>query len=171
MSCYMEEATDYKTKQEFEELFHEYADVVYRLALYKTSDEDVARDITQETFLRLWKSMVSKGVVKKPKQYMYQIARNLIVDHYKRHQTSSLEVLEESGFELHIDTPSAETLTDAALLQSAIEKLEPEFRDVVYLRFVEEMKVKDIAEMLDISPNLVSVRINRGKKQLEERYI
>lgn len=167
----MEGATNYKTKQEFERLFHEYADVVYRLALYKTSDEDVARDITQETFLRLWKSMVSEGAVKRPKQYMYQIARNLIVDHYKRQQTSSLEVLEEGGFEPRANTPSADTLADAALLQSAIEELEPEFRDVVYLRLVEEMKVKDIAEMLDISPNLVSVRINRGKKQLEEKYI
>lgn len=157
-------------KEEFERLFREYSDVVYRLCLYKTSKEDVAHDLTQETFLRLWKSMSSNRDIAKLKQYIYQIARNLIIDHYKSDQTISLDELREGGFDPKTEESSPETISEVVILKEAIESLDQEFRDVVYMRFVEGMKVKEIAKILDISENLVSVRINRGKKKLEEKF-
>jgi len=156
--------------KDFESLFQEYSDVIYRLCLYKTSNEQVAADLTQETFLRLWKTMSSSKEVEKPKQYLYQIARNLIIDHYKSKKTASLDTLQEEGF----DPASRESPTDAfaeiSIITSAIEDLDQEFRDVVYLRHVEGLRVKDIAETLCISENLVSVRLNRGRKKLQEKF-
>jgi len=157
-------------KDDFENLFQEHADVVYRLCLYKTSKEDVAHDLTQETFLRLWKSMSSGKQIEKPKQYIYQIARNLIVDYYKSKKTTSLDNLQEEGFDPKSTDSSPEILSEVSLLKETIESLDQEFRDVVYMRFVEGMKVKDIAEILKISENLASVRINRGKNMLKEKF-
>jgi|TARA_R110000824_G_scaffold401771_1_gene615588 RNA polymerase sigma-70 factor, ECF subfamily len=156
--------------KDFESLFQEYSDVIYRLCLYKTSNEQVAADLTQETFLRLWKTMCSSNEVEKPKQYLYQIARNLIIDHYKSKKTASLDMLQEEGF----DPVSRESTTDAfaevSIITNAIEDLDQEFRDVVYMRCVEGLRVKDIAETLCISENLVSVRLNRGRKKLQEKF-
>lgn len=154
----------------FEDLFQEYSDVIYRLCLYKTSKEDVAHDLTQETFLRLWKSISSNKEISKPKQYIYQIARNLIVDYYKSNKTVSLDELQEEGFEPRSNESSAELVSEISIIKEAIEALDQEFRDVVYMRFVESMKVNEIADVLDISENLASVRINRGKKKLQEKF-
>src|SRR5690606_3712752 len=86
-----------ETKAEFEAIFAEYSDVVYRFCLYKTSDQQVAHDLTQDTFMRLWKAISSGSKVEKPKQYVYQIARNLVIDHYKKAKAVSLDTLQEQG--------------------------------------------------------------------------
>lgn len=157
-------------RETFEGLFQDYADVVYRLCLYKTSNPDVAHDLTQETFLRLWKTLSSGGTITKPKQYIYQIARNLIVDYYQSDKATSLDALREEGFDPDSNEVSAEQLSDILLLRAAIETLDKEFRDVVYMKFVEGMKVTEIAELLNISENLASVRINRGKEKLQRKF-
>lgn len=159
-----------KIKKDFEYLFQEYSDVVYRLCLYKTNKEDIAKDLTQEVFFRLWKSLSSFKKINKPKQYIYQITRNLIVDYYKTNKTISLNLLQEEGFEPESKENSNELLSDVLILKEIIESLDKEFRDVIYLRFVEGMSVKEIALTLNISENLASVRINRGKKKLQEKF-
>lgn len=157
-------------KESFETLFAEYADVIYRFCLYKTSSAEVAHDLTQDTFLRLWKAMNSTGEIEKPKQYIYQIARNLVIDHYKKMKSLSLDQLQEDGFEPKDVTAPSDILSEIALLREAIEKLEADYREVVYMRFVEGLGIDEIAETLGISANLVSVRINRGKKKLESLF-
>ena len=157
-------------KESFEALFAEYSDVIYRFCLYKTSNAEVAHDLTQDTFLRLWKSMNSAGEIEKPKQYIYQIARNLVIDHYKKMKSLSLERLQEDGFEPRDATASSDILTEIALLREAIEKLEADYKEVVYMRFVEGLGIEEISETLGISANLVSVRINRGKKKLQSLF-
>jgi RNA polymerase sigma-70 factor (ECF subfamily) len=156
--------------KDFEKLFQEYSDVIYRMCLYKTSSEQIAADLTQESFLRLWKTMCSDKEVEKPKQYIYQIARNLIIDHYKSKKMASLDALQEDGFEPASKESPTDALAEVSILTSAIEDLDQDFRDVVYMRFVEGLGVKEIAEVLAISENLVSVRISRGKKKLQEKF-
>lgn len=162
--------TESEMKRSFEDHFAEYADVIYRLCLYKTSNEDVAHDLTQETFLRLWRAMSGPEPVLKPKQYLYQIARNLIIDHYKKMKSVSLDQMMEEGFDTGEVDRKIGLASELALLRAAIERLEEDYREVIYMRFVEDMGVGDIAEALDISANLVSVRLNRGKQKLEELF-
>lgn len=157
-------------QEEFESLFRKYSDVIYRLCVYKTSKEDLARELTQETFLRLWKTISSNKRINRAKQYIYQIARNLIIDHYKSKKTISLGELQEGGFEPASNESSAELMADVSILKDTINSLDKEFRDVVYMRLVEGMKVQEISEILNISENLVSVRINRGKQKLQEKF-
>lgn len=156
-------------KADFEKLFEEYSDVIFRFCLYKTSDRQTAHDLTQDTFLRLWKAMNSGGqAIEKPKQYLYQIARNLVIDHYKKTKSVSLDALQEEGYDpQETGVLSADVLADISLLKKAIEDLEADYREVIYMRFVEGLGIEEIAENLNISANLVSVRINRGRKKLK----
>lgn len=155
------------TKVVFEALFSEYSDMVYRFCLYKTSDKQAAHDLTQDTFMRLWKVMSASKAIEKPKQYIYQIARNLVIDHYKKAKDLSLENLQEVGFDPKDDGQRTDFLAEVVILRQAIDKLEEEYREIIYMRFIEGMGIEDIAEAMDISANLVSVRINRGKKKLQ----
>lgn len=160
-----------RNRELFESLFQEYSSVVYRLCLYKTSKEIVAQDLTQETFLRLWKTISSGKEISKPKQYIYQITRNLIVDYYKSNKTLSLDELQEEGFDPKMEQSSPEVLSEISILKEAIESLDIEFREVIYMRFVEGLGVSEISEILDISENLVSVRISRGKEKLKDKFL
>lgn len=157
-------------RQEFEKIFQKHSDVVYRLCLYKTSNQDVAHDLTQETFTKLWKAMSSGKEIQKPKQYIYQISRNLIVDYYKSKKALSLDSLQEDGFEPKSTDSSPDIISEVNLLKDVIETLEEQFRDVIYMKFVEGMRVKDIADILNISENLASIRISRGKQKLYEKF-
>lgn len=158
------------TQEDFEVLFQEFSNVVYRLCLYKTGNTETAEDLTQETFLRLWRTISSGSHITNPKAYMYQITRNLIVDHYTVRKNVSLEVLQEDGFDPVSEDAQPDIVAEASLLRGAIESLDADYRQAVYLSFVEGLRVKDIAEILGVSENLISVRINRGKKKLRERF-
>lgn len=158
-------------KKVFEIIFNEYSDVIYRLCLYKTSRENIAQDLTQETFLRFWKIMITDLEISKPKPYLYQIARNLIVDYYKTNKTISLQQLQEEGFDAKNTESSAEVLAEVEILKETIEKLPKDFREVLYLRIIEGLGVKEISEILNLSENLVSVRINRARKKLQNKFI
>ncbi|MEX0912904.1 MAG: RNA polymerase sigma factor [Candidatus Paceibacterota bacterium] len=154
----------------FETLFAEYSDVVYRFCLYKTSDTHVAYDLTQDTFMRLWKVICAGKDVEKPKQYIYQIARNLVIDYYKKEKALSLDNLQEKGFDPKYNGLETDFLAEVTILRQAIEKLEEDYREIIYMRFIEGMGIEDIAEAMNISTNLVSVRINRGKKKLQTKF-
>lgn len=166
----MMETNNTQNKVLFESLFSEYVDVVYRLCLYKISDQAVAEDLTQETFTRLWKMMCNGSRIDKPKSYIFQIARNLIIDHYKSQKTLSLDALQEDGFDPKDKSIGPEVESDISLLKDSIESLETDYREAVYLRYVEGYKVKEIAEILDVSENLAAVRLNRGMNKLREKF-
>lgn len=158
-------------KEAFEAFFGEYSDVVYRFCLYKTSDKQIAHDLTQDTFMRLWKVMCAGKTIEKPKQYIYQIARNLVIDHYKRAKDVSLDNLQEAGYDPKDSGQGTDFLAEVSILRQAIDKLEEDYREIIYMRFIEGMGIEDIAEAMNISANLVSVRINRGKKRLQTIFI
>jgi len=97
------------------------------------------------------------------------MARNKVIDQYRKHTTDSLDNLEESGMQFTEqigNSVEAETLTDYRIAIETIQKLDEKYRDVLYMRLVEEYGVSEIAKHLDITPANVSVRLNRGKKEL-----
>ena len=154
-------------EQQLSEAYENHADVLYRLCLYKTSDHDHAEDLTQEVFMRFWDYLVKGGKVSNTKSFLYQIARNLLTDHYRKKRSQSLDTLKEKGFDPIGD--SHEEIINASEKNIAIEiigQLDEKYRDVVYLRLVEELDMKEIAQTLKITANNATVRFHRGMKQL-----
>ncbi|MDE2031113.1 MAG: RNA polymerase sigma factor [Patescibacteria group bacterium] len=158
---------DYLKKQ-FEEAYENYANAIYRLCIYKTSNHEQAEDLTQEVFIRYWDYVSEGGKVLNIKAFLYQTARNLIIDYYRKKKTSSLDVLQEQGFDPSADDHNRivnESEKNIAI--QIIEKLDDKYRDVVYLRLVDDMSMEEIAQTLKISTNNATVRFHRGYKQLE----
>ncbi len=162
---------DSKLKKRFESEYREYVDVIYRLCLFKLNNSDHAYDVTQDVFTKYFVYLEKKGSPKSPKSFLYQIARNQIIDYYRKKKTESLDVLQENGFEpeeqRHGET-YIERQSEYNIVYKTLMSLDEHYRDVLYLRLIEENSISEIAELLNISPNNVSVRINRGKKKLQE---
>ncbi|MBI2025628.1 RNA polymerase sigma factor [Candidatus Kaiserbacteria bacterium] len=162
-------------KNKFINLYHNESDSVFRFCLLRTSDAEVAVDIMQDTFMRFWNALSRGGKeIRNERAFLFSIARNGIIDWYRKKKPVSLESLAEEAetdAEAFMDTAQKEDIEmehEAKLLMEKIRELEPLYQQAVYLRFVEDFRPKEIAEILGETTNAVSVRIHRGVRQLRK---
>lgn len=156
-------------QKEFLEAYEAYADAIFRHCFFRMSDRERALDISQETFTRAWEYIAKGGEIKNMKAFLYRIANNLIVDTFRKKKTSSLDELQEDGFDPQDMTilPRGEAL-DARQALRVLDQLDPTYRDVITLRYVDDLSPREIAEVLHQSENVVSVRIHRGLKKARQ---
>lgn len=162
-------------KQHFIDVYNAESDAVFRYCFFRTSDREIALDITQETFMRYWDTMKNGAeAIRHDRALLFTIARRLVIDWYRKKKTVSLEAKAEEydsdPFEV-ADESSSNTIEmdiEARHVIEKIKELDETYRHVIYLRFVEDMKPQEIADVLEVSANVVSVRINRGLKELRK---
>lgn len=152
----------------FAECYETYADGVFRFCLVKTSSREVALDLSQEAFTKLWDHVRDGKPVQNVKALLFTIARNLIIDYYRKKKEESLDHYMDAGFE---PSTEADLETSASYKEAlaAIQSLEEPYQEAVYLRYVEELQPRDIARVTGEKPNVVSIRITRGMKMLREK--
>ena len=161
-----------KTNEHFIKAYDEFSDAIFRHCFFKLSDRELAKDVLQDVFMRTWEYMSQKGEIKNIKAFLYQVANNLIIDQYrKRKYNLSLEEMKETGF----DVPSKEKRdayfsAEVRNIMEIIKKLDPIYKDVLFFRYVDDLSPKDIAEILNESENVISVRLNRGIKKIQEFF-
>ena len=160
-----------KTKKEvFLKAYDQYADSLFKFAYFKTSDRDVAKDITQETFTKTWEFLQKGEEVLNLRSFLYQVMRNIIIDYYRKKKSLSLDKQLEQGIDVS-ETNKESQVYERSEEKEAIRKLnslEEMYREILELRFIQDLSVNEIAEMLKVSPNVVSVRINRGLEKLRQ---
>ena len=161
-------------KKRFTDIYNRESDTLFRFCLVRISDRERALDITQEAFTRLWSSLSMGKEVKNPRALLFVIARNLIIDWYRRIKSVSLESLSGGDDDKRFDpldpeaTLSIETSADANHVLAMLDKLEPQYREVIYFRYVEDLPPKDIALILELNANTVSVRLTRAMEALKK---
>lgn len=156
-----------ETKAYFLQIYDTYADDIFRFCYLKVSSREFAEDLSQEVFTRFWQALREGTVMRSERALLYTIARNLVIDWYRKKKESSLDVLTEQGIEFHGE--DAGDVTREAEMKEALEivsRLDEASRDVLLLRFVEGLSPKEIARLSGESANAVSVRLNRAMKKL-----
>lgn len=153
----------------FMEAFDAYSDAIYRFCVVKVSDTERAEDMTQEVFMRFWRSLQEGKDITNPRAFLYTIASNLAKDWYKRKKSESLDTHLDNGFAPASKELSSETLSQYSEALEAMSDLEERDREVLYLRFVEGLEPKNIAEVLGETANSVSVRLNRAMGKLRAK--
>lgn len=149
---------------------------VYGLCYRFTGSGSEAQDLTQEVFLRVFRTIrtfrSSEGSFG---TWLARVTRNLLIDHYRRTRqervTDSIEdqlpVLEETGAAVAARPDQAVAGREASeILQITLQKLSPDLREAVILRDLQEMEYREIAEVLGIPEGTVKSRINRGRAEL-----
>lgn len=155
-------------EQQFIDAYDEHSDAIFRFCYSKTSHRDQALDLMQDTFTRVWKYIADGNEVDNIRALLYAIARNLIIDFYRKKTEISLDILiEEGNIPEAPESIHAFDRADARVALDLIQRLDPEHRDILLLRFVEELGPKEIAHILDERENVVSVRIHRAIKKLK----
>ncbi|MDP3953780.1 MAG: RNA polymerase sigma factor [bacterium] len=160
-------------KVEFTRAYDEYADAIFRHCYFRISDRERAKDLMQETFIKTWDYILKHDErIDNLRAFLYKTAHNLVVDEYRKAKgNASLETMQEDGFQPGV----TETITDSvgAKLESeyvlkVVEKIDGKYREAVIMRYMDGLTPKEIAKITGETQNNISVRINRGLKQLRE---
>lgn len=156
-----------ETKAYFLQIYDTYVDDIYRFCYLKVSNRELAQDLSQEVFTRFWQALREGTVMRSERALLYTVARNLVIDWYRKKKESSLDVLTEQGLEFGGD--GAEDVMREAEMAEALRmigQLDEASREVLTLRFVDGLSPKEIALLSGESANAVSVRLNRAMKKM-----
>ena len=146
---------------------------VFNVAYKFVGRQDEAEDLTQDIFLKLFKSLKTFDRRANFSTWLISVSRNLCIDHYRSmrrehdvvtHDVDVVTLARPSG----LDSPlvALEQRDRVALLRAALDKLAPSLRTAVMLRDIQELSYQEIAEKLDVPEGTVKSRINRGRTEL-----
>lgn len=157
--------------EQFKEIYLSELDAIYRFCLMRTSDPEVAHDFSQDVFLRFWKALSDNQIINNPRSFLYTVARNIIIDGYRKKKTLSLDaLLEEAGddksYIASTHMGEIETHSEALRVTKGMQALDEPYRKVLHMRYIEGLKPREIATILNESANVISVRISRGADRL-----
>jgi len=152
----------------FLQAYDAHSDAIFRYCYYRVYDRERAIELMQETFTKVW-SRISDGYeIQNHRAFLYTTARNLIIDYSRKKKEQSLEMMQDKGFDpAHTDHATFDERLDGKRAIERMSELDDQYRDVVYMRYVEGLKPKEISEIIGETQNVVSVRIHRGLKQLK----
>ena len=140
-------------------------DKIYRYCYFKLYDDQMAQDITQETFLRFCKQGLNLGSDKEL-PYLYTIAKNLCIDHFRQRTVESLgEITEE-----RIDDPTEDWISNLTL-RMTISTLPEDEQELLFLRYVNEISVTAICKITGLSRFAVYRKLSKSLKWLKEELL
>ena len=146
--------------QAIEDFVRKYYPMILRYCQLHIQDLGYAEDLTQETFVRFFRTLNQYQHYGKAANYLYVIAGNLCRDYHKKPEVIPMEELPEQPVN------QMEALDLRMDVHRALEQLSPELREVTVLFFFQEVKQKEIAKILNIGLPLVKYRIKRAKELL-----
>jgi RNA polymerase sigma-70 factor (ECF subfamily) len=167
--------SDHETR--FLKAFEEYNDALFRHAQLRINDREKAIDLVHDAFTKVWSYVRSGYEIESFRPFLYKVLNNLIIDEYRKRKETSLDsILEREG----VDEGAFDELTESTVevLAATIDgkkafalltELPDQYREVIILRFVDQLGPKEISELIEESENVISVRLHRGLKLLRQK--
>ncbi len=155
-----------QSKDQFSKIYDQYIEKIYRFVYLKVNSQDLAEDITSKVFIKAWKAYSSPDfVLKNENAFLYQIARNAVVDYYRekgRDRTLKIDAsldISDPGTSAH---EKAILSADIEVVKKAISQLDKEQQDIVIWHYLDDMPIAEIAGILGRPEGTVRVMLHRG---------
>jgi RNA polymerase sigma-70 factor (ECF subfamily) len=159
----------------FEDLIRAYEKKIYSIAYNMMNSREDAQDVTQETVLKIFRSLSMFNGKSTFSAWIYKVTTNTCLDELRKrkHTLLSIEKMSEDGVQFRDDAYTSEELLTQKLLgqriSAEIDTLSPDYKLMIVLRDVQGMSYQQIAEITGISIGTVKSRINRARRQLREK--
>jgi RNA polymerase sigma-70 factor (ECF subfamily) len=152
---------------DFLRAYDQYSDAIFRHCYFRVYDRERARELMQECFMKTWEYLAKGKDVQNLRAFLYRVANNLIIDSSRKKKETSLDAMMEEGYEPSEEANDKTVIAaEAGQMIELLDRLDEKYRDVVRMRYLDDLSPKEIAHALGESENVVSVRIHRGIKQL-----
>ncbi len=158
-------------KKKFSKLYDQNIDQIYRFIYFKVSSEEIAQDLCAETFTRGWEAFKKKyDQIENPRAFLYRIAHNLVADHHKARVKASFVSFDD----VPVPDPDtdikkmSEVNSDFNNVKKALENIREEYKEIVVMHYINELRIPEIAKALDKSEGAVRVQLHRALKSLRK---
>ncbi len=161
-----------KLKEKFSKIYDKYIEKIYRFVFFKVNSPEVAEDLTSETFLRGWEAFQAKSEkIENPSAFLYQIARNLITNHYR--EKNKVQIV---SAEIQPIVDPRQDLENQAIAGSDLERikkamvdLKDDYQNVIIWHYLDDLSIKEIARMLDKTEPATRVLLHRALHTLRNK--
>ncbi len=161
----------YKDKQAFVAVYDQYLTPIYRFVYFKVNDMAEAEDLTSQVFLKCW-SYIQDGKITDYgtiRAFLYKVARNTVIDYYRQKtENQPLDEAENVASPEQLPPETIDNNLSVALIVSQIKKLKDEYREVLILKFVNELSTTEIAEILGKTRGNIRVLLHRAERALKK---
>ena len=154
----------------FVQLYSRHYDAIFRYCVHRLFERHTAEDVTSQVFLKVVENLVSfKGNERQFRNWLYKIASNAVNDHLRR--TARRDgLVKNSREQVHSQViDCGESAKKLALLREAVLSLKPRCQTIITLRFFENMKLTEVAEVLGSSPGTVRSQLARALIKLRKK--
>lgn len=164
-------------RREFSKIYDKNIEKIYRFIFLKVSSVEVAEDLASETFLRGWEAYekskdpeIDFEEIENPQAFLYRVARNLITDHYRQKgkaQMVSVDDVPLADPQEDIEKNS-ELESDMSNVHFALADLKDDYQNVIIWHYLEDLPIKEVANLLDKSEENTRVLLHRALKSLKK---
>ncbi len=157
----------------FSLVYDYYSPLIWKHIFLRVSLREETNDLTSEVFLKTWDYLNSGRKIRKIKSFLYRTADNLIIDWYRsRRKVASLEsdlsedeksLIQESDLESNMAVSE-----EVSVLMGKIDRLNEKERKILLFRFVDDLEIEEISEVLGKSKGAITVAIHRALKALSK---
>jgi len=162
----------------FTQIYDDYVDKIYRFIFFKVNSEEVAQDLCSETFLRGWQAFKiqnpkskNQKEIKNPQAFLYQIARNLVIDHYREKGRTQIVPADyvsvtDPGQDLEEQSLSK---SDFDTIKLALTDLKDNYQELVVWHYIDDLSISEISKLVNKSEGTVRVTLHRALKSLRNK--
>jgi len=158
-------------ESKFVKVCEEYSDALFRYCYFKVSDRELAKDLVQEAYCKTWTTLGKGEEIENIRAFLYKVLNNLIIDQYRKKKPVSLDQMAEKGFDpAWSDKEQMEDQIDGKMAIEMLQYIPESYQEVILMRYVEDMSLREISEIVGESENAVSVKVHRGIKKIKEMF-
>jgi len=157
-------------RKQFSKIYDKFVNSIFRFIFIKVNSIEVAKDLTSETFLRVWEKF-QNSKIGNPKAFLYRTARNLVTDFYREKAKINKTYLESLP---HLPDPRSNLeekiiLNEKVrLVKNALSNLKEDYQEAIILRYIDGLSFKEISEILEKSPSATRVLVHRALLALKK---
>lgn len=160
-----------KLKKKFSKLYDKYIGKIYRFVFFKVNSQEIAEDLCSEIFTRFWKNMQKGARFDNPQAFLYQIARNLVIDYYRQKSEPQISLADcKEITDQTVDIKEAvASRSELEQIKATLANISDDYREIITLHYIEDYSAAEISKILDRPEGTIRVMIHRGLEELKNQ--
>ena len=163
----------HKKRAEFGKIYDDYIEKIYRFIFLKVNSQEVAQDLSSETFLRTWEKFKEgeSNPIENPGAFLYKTARNLVIDHYRekgKFQLVPVEMFPVADSAVNLEE-KAIISSDLDTIRTALTGLKEDYQNVIIWHYLDDLSIPEVSKLLDRTEEATRVLLHRALKSLKEK--
>ncbi len=163
-----------KSQERFSRIYDDCVEKIYRFVFLRVNSKELAQDLTSEAFAKCWESFrQNPDGIGNPRAFLYKIAKNLVVDHYR--EKSKVQTVNADLSEIPLADPKtnleqqAMLASDMETVRRAIAGLNEDYQNAIIWRYLEDMPIREVSDLLERSEEATRVLLHRAMKELKTK--